>query len=63
MPIAAWGVWYTNDSDQEMLVSLHIQKQFADSDKDAIQEANLDRTYFVRNIEVTPNKGKLEVGI
>ena len=63
MPILAWGVWYTDDSDQEVLVSLHTQKKFADSEKENLQEANLDRTYFVRNSEVTPNKGKLEVGI
>lgn len=62
MPILAWGVWYTNDSDQEILVSLHTQKKFAESEKDNLQEANLDRTYFVRHSEVTPNKANLEVG-
>jgi hypothetical protein len=60
MPATFWGVWYTNDDGEEILVSLHTMKQYADSEKNSLQESNLNITYFVRSAEVAPHKAKLE---
>jgi len=35
-------------------------KQYADSEKNSLQESNLNITYFVRSAEVAPHKAKLE---